>query len=206
MTVYGRVSSQTSRNWLVDTILFSSALLASLSGIYFLFLPVGGYQGGRNPWYGAVILFTRETWDLVHTWSGVAMIAIAVLHLTLHWSWVVNMTRRAIKELCGQCGSLNARGRFNVAINLMVAISFFLSAVSGVYFLFFAGGRWMPDPALLFSRSTWDLIHTWSGVVLISAAVLHFAIHWKWVTKVTRKMFSNKWGTTSAGIPAHSER
>jgi hypothetical protein len=40
----------------------------------------------------------------------------------------------------------------------------------------------------LFSRLIWDVIHTWSGVAMIAAAALHFAIHWKWAVKVTRKM------------------
>ena len=36
----------------------------------------------------------------------------------------------------------------------------------------------------LFSRTTWDLIHTWAGVTLIAAAVIHLAIHWRWIVKV----------------------
>jgi hypothetical protein len=43
----------------------------------------------------------------------------------------------------------------------------------------------------LFSRTAWDLIHLWSSVLFISSFILHFAIHWGWVTKVTRKMFQN---------------
>ena len=78
------VAPQTRNNWLVDATLFIGALVASLSGIYFLFLPVGGYQGGRNPMYGVTILFQRETWDDLHTWFGILMIAAAVIHITLH--------------------------------------------------------------------------------------------------------------------------
>ena len=82
-----------------------------------------------------------------------------------------------------------------MAINAMVAVSFLVCALSGVYFLFapsggFQGGQnagW--DPNWLFSRTTWDLIHTWSGVVMIVAAVVHFAIHWRWVKNVTRRFF-----------------
>ncbi len=37
----------------------------------------------------------------------------------------------------------------------------------------------------LFSRSTWDLIHTWTGILMIIAAVLHLAQRWKWVVRVT---------------------
>lgn len=181
------VSKQTQKNWWIDAGLFLSAVTAALSGIYFLFLP-GGYQGGRNPLYNIQIWFTRQTWDELHTWGGVAMIVAALVHLGIHWSWVVNMSRRAWHELTGKSSQLNARSRWNVILNATVALSFVLTALSGVYFLYFPGGRHTADPMLLFSRPTWDLIHTWAGVVMIVAAILHFAIHWKWVTKVTSKM------------------
>ena len=61
------VSKQTKNNWLLDAGLFISAVLAALSGIYFLYLPVAGFQGGRNPMYGITILFTRDGWDALHT-------------------------------------------------------------------------------------------------------------------------------------------
>ncbi len=66
------LAKATRRNWEIDASLFISAILASLSGIYFLYFVTGGYQGGRNPQYGVVFLFERHTWDLIHTWTGVA--------------------------------------------------------------------------------------------------------------------------------------
>jgi hypothetical protein len=162
-----------------------------LSGIYFLFFPIGGYQGGRNPAYDLVILFTRHTWDDLHTWSGVAMIMIVVIHLSLHWHWVVNMSRRMLKEIFTRSRTLNSRGRFNLGINIAIGLGFLVTALSGIYFLFVPGGRGAADPMILFSRQTWDILHTWGGVVLILAAVIHFAIHWNWVVKVTRGIFSS---------------
>ena len=182
------VSKQTQKNWWIDAALFGSAITAALSGIYFLYLPSGGYQGGRNPMYAIQILFTRQTWDDLHTWGGVAMIAAAVIHLAIHWPWVISMAKKMAREIRGQGGSLNTRGRWNLILNAVVAISFILTAASGVYFLFVPGGRQAADPLFLFARTTWDLIHTWAGVTMIAAAIVHFTIHWKWVTKVTRKM------------------
>jgi cytochrome b subunit of formate dehydrogenase len=182
------VSKQTQKNWWIDATLFISAVIAALSGIYFLFLPTGGFQGGRNPLYNVQILFTRQTWDDLHAWGGVVMIAAAVIHLVIHWKWVTSMTRRTWNELTGKCGCLNPRGRGNLILNTVVAISFLLTAISGMYFLFITGGRWAADPMILFTRTTWDLIHTWAGISLIAAVIIHLAIHRKWVTKVTRKM------------------
>ncbi len=191
------VSPQTRRNWLIDAGLFISAVVAALSGIYFLYFPVSGFRGGRNPKYGIQILFERETWDDLHTWGGVAMIVIALIHLALHWPWVVNMTRRTFKELTGQCGCMNSRGRWNLILNLVVGLSGLLTAISGVYFLFVPGGRGVADPMLLFSRTTWDLVHTWAGVTMIAAAGIHFAIHWRWAINVTSKIVKSLAGTVS---------
>jgi hypothetical protein len=182
------LSKQTQKNWWIDAALFSSAVMAAFSGIYFLFLPAGGFKGGRNPLNNVQILFNRHTWDDLHTWSGVAMIAAAVIHLAIHWPWVVGMARRSWNELSGKCGCMNPRGRWNLILNTVMAVSFVLTAISGVYFLFVPGGRWAADPMILLPRGTWNLIHTWAGILLISPAVIHFTIHLKWVTKVTHKM------------------
>jgi len=56
-----RISMQTRKKWLLDVALLAGGILAALSGIYFLFLPSGGYEGGRNPMDGITILFSRHT-------------------------------------------------------------------------------------------------------------------------------------------------
>lgn len=188
MASQSKLSPQTRNNWLIDAVLFSSAILAAVSGIYFLYFPTGGFRGGRNPWANIQILFDRHTWEDLHTWAGLAMILIAGVHLVIHWPWFVSMARRSYKELTTRNTCLNARGRFNLWINVVVALSFALTAASGIYFLLVPGGPGSAETLWLLTRSAWDLLHTWAGVTLILAAVIHFAIHWKWVTKVTRKL------------------
>ena len=174
------LSMQTRRNWLIDAALFVGGILATLSGVYFLFVPSGGYQGGRNPMHGVAILFERHTWEDLHTWSGVAMIVVAVVHLAVHWRWVKMMAIRVVNAIRTRGAGLSKGARVNVAINLVVALSFVLVSASGIYFLLWpAGGS---------SETVWDMIHTWSGVAMIAAAVVHLAIHWRWVKNVTVRM------------------
>jgi cytochrome b subunit of formate dehydrogenase len=190
-----RMSMQTRKNWLIDVALFAGGLLAALTGIYFLFIPSGGYQGGRNPMYGINILFERHTWSDLHTWTGVLMVAAAAIHFAIHWQWVKRMSKRTVEALRPGGAKLSRGARINVAVDLVIALSFLVCALSGIYFLFapeggFQGGNnpgW--DPGLLFARTTWDLLHTWSGVVMIVAAVVHLAIHWRWVVNVTARFF-----------------
>lgn len=188
-------SNKTRRNWIVDAALLVGTLIASLSGVYFLIFPDGGYMGGRNPYYGIRIIFDRTGWEWIHTWLSLGMIAIALLHIILHWKWVVSTTKRVARDIFTRHKSnMNSKGWQNVIVDGAIGVGFIISAISGVYFLFVGESRGglVPDPMFLFSRTAWDLIHTWSSVLFISGFLMHFAIHWGWVTKVTRKIFTGK--------------
>lgn len=147
--------------------------------------------------YGITILFDRRAWEDLHTWGGVAMIAAAAVHLVIHWGWVKMMAKRLINSLWSGHMLLSRKAARNLFVDILVAVSFLLTAASGIYFLFapsggYQGGRnlgW--DPRFLFSRTTWDLIHTWGGVAFSLGAITHLAIHWGWVKKVTRRIFTS---------------
>jgi len=183
------MSLQTRANWLIDLTVLLGGLLASLSGIYFMFLPSGGYRGGRNPMYGVTLLFDRHTWDDLHTWTGVAMIVAAVVHLAIHWQWVKTMTRRVVNAIAAKGSGLSRGAMFNVVVDAVVAISFLLTAVSGLYFFIWPSEGRISSLVILFNSAAWDLIHTWAGVIMISAIVVHFWIHWRWVMNVTSRFF-----------------
>ena len=183
------VSKQTRNNLILDSLLFVSGLITAISGIYFLFLPVAGYQGGRNPLYGVTIFFERHAWSDIHIWASVAIMLFAALHIPLHWQWIINMTKSGIKTVFGK-SRLNKYSKFNLGINILIGLSGLICGISGLYFLLVPGAfhnSIIPDPMWLFTSITWDLIHTWSGVAAIAAITLHFYIHWKWVYKVIRK-------------------
>ena len=143
------------------------------------------------------IIFDRFTWDALHTWTGVFMIIALVVHFTLHWSWVLMMGKRIIELLRSGGMNMSSGSKLNLAVNLVVALSFLATAVSGIYFLYLSpggiqGGRNLSwDPNLVFNRTTWDLIHTWAGVIFILAAVVHFAIHWRWAVMVTKRLLGS---------------
>jgi len=190
-----RMSLRTRVNWIMDFVVFLVGILAAISGVYFLIHPSGGFRGGRNPAFGLRSFIERETWDDLHTWGGILMIVAALVHLVYHWSWVVMMVRRMVSGLRARGSRMSLGAKVNVTVDAILASSFFVTAISGVVFLFAPGGGYQggTNPAwgftFLWGRTTWDLIHTWSGVVMIIAAVLHFAIHWRWVLKVTRRFF-----------------
>lgn len=180
------VAKQIRTNWYVSLVVFLSAIVVLFSSIYFLYLPAG-YQGGRNPLYGVTILFSRATWDLLHLWSGIAFIAAILLHLPLHWKWVKGTANRVLAAIRKGTAAMNSKVRFNIVVDVIIALSFLVVAVSGMYFAFFPKNSGI---GFLFSGATWDLIHTWSGIAMSLAGLAHFAVHWSWITKITSKMIA----------------
>ena len=189
------VCTQARNNWLIDAAGFVGGLLVALSGVYFLIVPAGGYQGGRNALYDVTILFDRSSWDDLHTWGGVTMIVAVVIHFAIHWRWLVMTSKRVVKSIQTKTTCMCKKAKFNLIIDMVLALSFLTTAMSGIYFLFMPGsgsqgGRNVDsDSVFLFNRTTWDLVHTWAGVIMIATVIVHIALHWSWIVNVTRRMF-----------------
>jgi len=87
-------------NYLTDLVMFVLFLFEAVSGfILWLILPKGGgYMGGRGLITEATFLWSRDTWIVLHDWVAVALLVVVVLHLVLHWKWIVYTT----ETFCGQ--------------------------------------------------------------------------------------------------------
>jgi hypothetical protein len=107
------------------------------------------------------------------------------------------MARRMLSGLRSREARMSLGAKFNLVVDTLLACSFFTTAVSGVYFLFAplralrGGTNLVLGSGAGLGDATWDLIHTWAGVVMIVAAAIHFAIHWRWIAKVTRRFFQS---------------
>jgi len=80
-------------NFIVDTA--ALALLALLTSIGFLLrwtLPPG--SGGRDGGsYRALWGLSRHDWGAVHFWLSVAVLLVLLLHVLLHWGWLLAMLK-----------------------------------------------------------------------------------------------------------------
>lgn len=84
-------------NYIVDLIIAAGFMLAIVSGAVLLFAGPGGFQGGRNPHaMQEVLSLSRWTWKAIHDWGAIALAGGVLLHLVLHWKWVVCMTRNLL--------------------------------------------------------------------------------------------------------------
>ncbi len=86
-------------NYWLDGVIAMAFMLSALSGMVFMVAGSGGYQGGHNATFQTAILgLSRWVWSDVHTWSSLIMIAGVLLHLVLHWEWILCMTRKAFAK------------------------------------------------------------------------------------------------------------
>jgi hypothetical protein len=87
-------------NYLLDMVIGLAFALSGATGIAFLLMGSGGYQGGRNPDFKTALLgLSRGTWDDLHTWTSLVMIAGVLVHLVLHWRWIVCVTKKMLPSL-----------------------------------------------------------------------------------------------------------
>ena len=78
-------------NYWLDAAIGVAFLLSAISGLVFL-LPAGLSSGSR------ILGLSTQAWDALHVWSSLAMIAGVLMHLVLHWKWIVSMTRRTLHK------------------------------------------------------------------------------------------------------------
>lgn len=90
-------------NYALDAVIALSFILSAAAGIVLLLAGSGGYQGGRNPGFQALILgLSRETWRDLHNWVSLVLIAGVMTHFALHWNWIVCVTKRLLRPVSRQ--------------------------------------------------------------------------------------------------------
>ncbi len=80
----------------------------------------------------------------------------------------------------------------NFFVDVVIGITFLITAVSAVVFL-------MPTGWIDFSSSTtptvlgldfgvWKMLHKYSGIVILIGVVIHQLQHWNWIITMIKKM------------------
>jgi hypothetical protein len=92
------------RKWVKNYVLFIIMLLLGLtqavSGFLLWLVIPGGHRGfGISPGGQlsvATVLWSRYTWIELHDWTAVALVVMVIIHIALHWKWIVNMAKKTM--------------------------------------------------------------------------------------------------------------
>ena len=87
-------------NYILFIILSLLGLFETVSGFILWFaLPRGGGGWGRGLGDEAVFWsLTRHMWIGLHDWVAVALVVVVIIHLVLHWKWIIYMTNSFFKK------------------------------------------------------------------------------------------------------------
>ncbi len=113
----------------------------------------------------------------IHEWLSLAFAAAVIVHLLLHWSWLVGVTRRFF-------GKVQTSARINYVLNALLFIDVTLIIFTGLMISQVA----LPVLGLQTERGgAWRILHSLTsdfGVILTGA---HVALHWSWIVKTIKR-------------------
>ena len=124
----------------------------------------------------------------VHEWFGLAFGMALIVHLTLHWEWVVRTTKRF--------SATTGRRRIMWLINLMLLLAMTLCVASGIMISVDA----IPSLGIATSETSgyWRALHVRTAELAIPLIAAHVALDWRWVVTVTRRMVRSGHGQPRA--------
>ena len=102
------IMKKTVKNYIVFVLLSILGLLEAVSGfVLWIALPSGGGWRGGGFGGGAEYTFlslSRHTWLDIHDWTAVVIVAVIIIHLVLHWKWIIYVTKKVfqVKKLAPQ--------------------------------------------------------------------------------------------------------
>ncbi|MCU0485769.1 MAG: DUF4405 domain-containing protein [Anaerolineales bacterium] len=113
----------------------------------------------------------------VHEWLSLAFGATLILHILLHWKWVVHVTLKFFRMFFHS-------SRFNYLVNAALFVTFVLVMLSGVLI----SESILPTLGFRFNASpTWRFLHSSSADAVVLLVGLHFALHWKWIVNTIKR-------------------
>ena len=111
-----------------------------------------------------------------HEWLGIGLGVALLVHLTLHWDWVVRTTRKLLRP--------GGRERFIWLVNLLLLVSMTLCIASGILISEVALPQLGITPP---ASSFWRQMHGTTATLTLILVPIHAALRWRWIVGVARR-------------------
>jgi len=119
----------------------------------------------------------RLTNIAIHEWLSIAFAATIIVHLLLHWQWLVATTRRFLRKVARQA-------RLNYILNALFFIDMTLIIFTGIMISEVA----LPQLGIrVASDFFWRQLHSMTADAGVLILGLHVALHWKWILNTTKR-------------------
>ena len=120
----------------------------------------------------------------LHEWGGLVLGAALLIHVILHWQWVVAVTRRFFGRLPG--GHLTGVARAKYLVDAGIGLAFLTITLTGIAISTTLGTAEALGLGTAFVITLRDLHFLAADLALILAAG-HLARNWKWIVSTSRR-------------------
>ena len=111
-----------------------------------------------------------------HEWLGIGLGAALLVHIALHWDWVVRATGNLLRR--------RGRERFIWLVNLLLLVSMTLCIASGILISEVA----LPELGITLGASSfWRQMHDTTATLTLILVPVHAALDWRWIVGVARR-------------------
>ncbi len=119
----------------------------------------------------------HSTGIAIHEWLSIAFGAAVLVHLLLHWSWIVGVTRRFFSRISRQA-------RTNYILNLALFIDMTVIIFTGLMISESA----LPALGIQVTPGfLWRRLHSASADFSLFLLGLHVALHWRWIVATCKR-------------------
>ena len=115
----------------------------------------------------------------LHEWGGLLLGAALLIHVVLHWPWVVAVTRRFLGHLAGV-----ARAKY--LVDAGIGLAFLTLSLTGIAISTTLNTAQALGLGAVFVTTMRDL-HALAADLALILAGLHLALNWKWIVSTTRR-------------------
>ena len=119
----------------------------------------------------------KATGEAIHEWLGVGIAVVMIVHILLHWQWVLAITQQFLTRL-------KAEPRVQYILNIGIFFGFTTVIFTGLMI----SRSVLPIFGLQGSNSWfWKWLHFQSADITFLFAALHVALHWQWIVNAVRR-------------------
>jgi len=114
----------------------------------------------------------------IHEWLSLALAAVIIVHLLLHWKWITGVGVRFFKKLWHV-------SRLKFIVDILLFVAFVGVMLSGILISRSA----LPALGIQMEQTSmvWRLLHSLSADLSILLVGLHFALNFGWVVSAIKR-------------------
>jgi len=118
-----------------------------------------------------IVYDQKGTGTTIHEWLAVALGVLFIIHIILHWKWLVSCTKCILRKL-------KAETRLNYILDILIYVGFTTVIFSGLMI----SEHFLPALGIkVFGGHFWKEVHFAAVDITLFVVALHVALHWKWI-------------------------